>query len=124
MKHDASYRAHLATALITSLLMLIILGAIMWSLELPLLWMLPVVVALALWPISLMIYGRGIGSMEESTPPVGFALIGWLVISGTLLAVNYLEAGAVTWAIYPTIGAALWPVSMYLYRVLLNYYNR
>lgn len=48
-------------------------------------------------------YGTKMGLMAGAT-------VGWLVVAGVLLTINLVTAQRVTWAVYPALGLALWPV--------------
>jgi uncharacterized membrane protein YoaK (UPF0700 family) len=124
MKPEAHFKAQLVTAVVTGVLVLAVMTVVVWRTGLSPLYLVPVLVAVALWPISLVMYRREVSSQSPSKPPVLLAVIGWLLISAALLIVNYWEERSVTWAIYPTAGAFLWPVSMILYSRLVDHYNR
>lgn len=124
MEPQAHFKAQLVTAFVTGWLVLTVVGVAIWRTGLSPLYLVAVLVAVLLWPVSLLLYGRQISSQPPSKPPVLLAVVGWLLISVSLLVVNYWEEGRITWAIYPTMGAFLWPVSMILYSRLLDHYSR
>lgn len=83
----------------------------------------PVGIALLLWPAGLWIYrpsGQAVKNLAGN-PPVAFAVAGWMIIAGSLIVTDYLQSRAVTWSVYPTLGIALWPAGMILYRFLAQH---
>lgn len=126
MTTDAQFKAHLVTSVVSGVLMLIVFGVVIRRAGLAPIYFLPVAVGVLLWPLSLVFYRSALAraSASSSQPPVLLSIVGWAVISGSLLLVNYIDEGRVTWAIYPTLGAVLWPVSMVLYGQLVRHFSR
>ncbi|MDI6893838.1 MAG: hypothetical protein QME70_04365 [Bacillota bacterium] len=124
MRPEAEFKAQVLTAVVSGVLIVVVMGVVIWKLTLSPLYLVPVIVAVALWPLSLVFYRRQITSQPSSRPPVLLSVIGWAVISATVLLVNYWEEGRITWAVYPTAGALLWPVCTVLYARLVDYFGR
>lgn len=76
-----------------------------------------VIVVTFLWPIAIFISSK-LPVKNVNRAPVELSIVGWLSLSGVLVAYNYFSEGNLTWAIYPVSGIALWPVGMLLYNYL------
>lgn len=73
----------------------------------------------------------GVGALASALGPWAFRLltpvaggknalvagsaVGWLVLSGVLLLINLRTEHAITWAIYPFVGLATWPIVTWLF---------
>jgi hypothetical protein len=77
-----------------------------------------IIVAVLIWPITMLIYQKHFNSSQKGKAPVKLSLFIWVALSVVMLLSNYFTSHRIDWAIYPIIGITLFPIAMLLYNFL------